>query len=156
MRDIKFKAWHKLEDKMCEVEVINLDKGAFLVGVLTTENTILDDGKFEIEAPDNGRFCDFAEFELLQFTGLLDKNGIEIYKGDILDLGQTVNGVNEFIVVWDYMRIGWSIEYNAKMNMPRNYEYDVISFFKIDEATGEGVEVIGNIYENPELLKYES
>ena len=100
-----------------------------------------------IDINDTNRFI--AE----QFTGLCDKNGKEIYEGDILDLGQTVNGCNLFTVEWSNERLGWTVRYTSIMNNPRTYEYDITSFFKIDVNTGEGVEVIGNIHENKELLK---
>lgn len=88
-----------------------------------------------------------------QFTGLFDKNGKKIFEGDVLDLGQTVNGCSLFSVEWDNNRIGWSIRYHIKMNKPRLYEYSVETFFMVDQMTGEGVEIIGNIHDSPELLK---
>ena len=74
-----------------------------------------------------------------------DKNGVDIFNGDILDLGQTVNGCNIFIVVWS--ELGWTVQYGVEMNHPRLYEYNIKEFFKVDENTNEGIEVIGNIHE---------
>ncbi len=93
-----------------------------------------------------------GEYPIMQFTGLKDKNGKKIFEGDILDLGQTVNGCKLFSVEWSDKRIGWTLRYTEIMKNPREYEYDVADLFKIDYTTGEGVEVIGNIHENPELL----
>jgi uncharacterized phage protein (TIGR01671 family) len=74
-------------------------------------------------------------FEVMQFTGLKDKNGKEIYEGDIVKIP-----TNEkvFIVEWD------------------TYFWKIITKDKMNNA-GLGlkttnIEVIGNIYENPELL----
>ncbi|MFD1485378.1 YopX family protein [Lacticaseibacillus baoqingensis] len=81
---------------------------------------------------------------LMQFTGLLDKNGREIYEGDIVKLHQVVLSPDD--------KIGW-VEYTAQ------YGYS-IRFGKrrcrqSDWATDEGAnyEVVGNIFENPELLE---
>jgi hypothetical protein len=83
-----------------------------------------------------------------QHTGLKDKNGVKIFEGDVLDLGQTVNGCRLFNVIYSEGRIGWSVEYAENMATPREYEYDLKSFFEIDTSTSEGVEVTGNIHDN--------
>ena len=67
---------------MCKVETLT-DKGAFLVGVKKGED---DYGrKYFVRAPEHGRFCENDEFELMLFTGLLDKNGKQIFESMILN-----------------------------------------------------------------------
>lgn len=76
-----------------------------------------------------------AEVKLMQFTGLLDKNGKEIYEGDILKSNFGRVGP----VVW--YRRGFFIQAESLPN-------GVTDFLVWEQS-----EVIGNIYENPELLK---
>jgi len=103
-REIKFRAWDK--DKKIMVGDIDIDY------TITMNGYIQELQKYYI---------------LLQYTGLKDKNGKEIYEGDIIknpivkdDKGTTIN--------WDYNILLW-VEQNC-----------------------ESFEVIGNIYKNPELL----
>jgi uncharacterized phage protein (TIGR01671 family) len=81
---------------------------------------------------------------LMQFTGLLDKNGKEIYEGDILHSetwGRNSRCLNPYHVV-EWRDVGWVASgYNGTMNV--HPELTVKQDF----------EVIGNTYENPELLK---
>ena len=70
-----------------------------------------------------------------QYTGLKDKNGKEIYEGDILQIDDHILG--DFVVVWH--NFGWKIK--------RSVGYESLSVHKSEDCT-----VIGNIHENPELV----
>ena len=82
-----------------------------------------------------------------QFTGLTDRNGEEIYEGDIF----TVKGKHPRVVLWDKMR--WAL-------MPTEYFHDEIFWVMnlqhpgVDwwEEFADEFEVIGNIFDNPELI----
>lgn len=88
-----------------------------------------------------------SDVVLMQYTGLKDKNGKEIYEGDIVrgfypGLGQVKFGKHmtstDFYASGAY---GWYIE------APNNEEYSI--------TIQDNTEVIGNIYENPHLLKHD-
>lgn len=113
MREIKFRAW----DKDGIFGMIYVSLGDFL------------DKPQEFEGG-------LQEFEIMQYTGLKDKNGKEIYEGDIIQWPDPeVCGIDRGPVVYGD---GW---------------------FYADGWCGKGspaykeCEVIGNIYENPELLE---
>lgn len=115
----KFRAWSKTEKIMSDVKKIDFNNGE--VDARCFEET-------EIE-----------EVILMQSTGLFDRNGKEIFEGDIL-YGYAGEDFWE-IVEFDTEEGKWirkDIWYNSKLGLSENNEF---------------MEIVGNIYENPELLE---
>lgn len=116
-REIKFRAWEKNLKEMILVEEIDFNS------LMINQSTAW-------------RFID--EVELMQYTGLKDKNGTEIYEGDIVldklnnEYGEVVFDEGCFLVLWQE---GQNTVYQATRE-----------FY---------IEVVGNVYENKNLLKNE-
>ena len=92
-------------------------------------------------------------FQLIQFTGLLDRNGREIYEGDIVEYSWGTlcsgNSSERRRGVVKMGRYGWYIEGQKTYEKIMPFDND----FRVNKASErEDEKVIGNIYENPELL----
>lgn len=137
MRRMRFKAWHT-EEKMMYYDP--------LINGLTGEVCIYDQGKI------TGVY-DIDTVIPLQWTGLEDKNGREIYEGDIVkerDLLAVCSWISEvaafsFVPAEIFPQSDWITLFE---------EHSTDAFFRNDTPSSF-VEVIGNIYENPELLESE-
>ena len=129
MREIKFRAWDK-KDK-CWAKWGNIEMGC--------RNYPNDYVTFE---PIPSWPTD--DYEIMQFTGLLDVKGKEIYEGDIINLTELGEKV---IVAWNPVYASFGIELNGC-----KYAYWLGEAARPDNDKIV-CEVIGNIYENPELLK---
>jgi uncharacterized phage protein (TIGR01671 family) len=119
MREIKFRAWsHK-----CQVLIPNVSTGTIYV------------------FGDKGDSYEAADCELMQFTGLHDRNGNEVYEGDIVAMFQ---GSQFSIVFWDEGFGAWSV--TARLSGATKLADHLLGNML------DTIEVVGNVYQNPELL----
>ena len=127
MREIKFRAWVKDRKAIFEVVLINY---------VTKKVTYLFERVGHLLSIRDAKFYDV---ELMQYTGLKDKNNKEIYEGDILFESF---GERYYKVVFE--NGGFRAEFKG--------DFDEHSFDLID-VVAQGCEIVGNIYENPELME---
>ena len=126
----KYRVWHKTWEEMGKVMRIRFDDDANVTTVLFIGKGLGVNEKID-------------KFELMQSTGLRDKNGKEIFEKDILDY----NG-RKVIVKWHGSYACFIYEFVDELNN-RTTEWQplYLSYYKF--------EIIGNSLENPELLEVE-
>ena len=135
MRPIKFRAWHKENKEMWTAE-----------DLIDNEYNLYADGRIEYHllSYENNKCIKTDDFILMQFTGLHDKNGKEIFEGDILSWEAGSDEYDRGHVY--YYRGGFFISFEKT---PHHSTSEPVA----DELENYKIEVLGNIYENPELLK---
>lgn len=131
MREIKFRVF----DKASRLNAMHI------VGEDSHDSFWIDsDNVFHYRNLQNGEGSgECGDYILMQYTGLKDKNGKEIYEGDIISFGD-----NKAVVFYEHAK--FRVKYRYYNNC---YCYDDLS----DVLYHNKVEVIGNIYENKELIK---
>lgn len=148
----RYRAWHKTWEEMGKVKRIRFDDDG-------NATTVLFEGK------DFGANTKIDEIELMQSTGLFDKNGKEIFEGDILKFNDewpdycyegyvdgSIDGINHVEIKREktYFAFGKTkIPESSLIDLVENEHYP---FEELLTETSYEFEIIGNIYENPELL----
>ena len=119
----KFRAWNKVREEMiddCDLAITS--DGSILAGDLNYDE-------------ESGMLADVTDnVVIMMSTRLKDKNGVEIYVGDIIRGSYNTN-----IIGYDIVTI--------------EVKEDLLKGFELDQFDLNNTEVLGNIYENPELLE---
>jgi uncharacterized phage protein (TIGR01671 family) len=118
-RQIKFRAWNP-DDKRIEYPLVF---------------AICSNGKLQplIKCSDGNRA--YKDYPIMQYTGLTDKNGKEIYEGDIVQRGVITFSRGKFQGTY----------FDSNGDFAEDWEDDL--------CQEKDIEVIGNVFENPELLQ---
>lgn len=122
-----------------------IDNGEWVQGVPSYG----EDGKIEeIEVWDGEDITFYSVFPgtICQCTGLKDKNGKLIWENDICDRKE------EYPEIVKYKKGDWTLDYSYSKGKESGYCYCNLGFYALERKY---VEVIGNIFDNPELLESE-
>lgn len=130
----KFRAFNKKTKKIYGVD-------GFKVSERRIYRCSLADDEFQLERLETMQLVEdnLDDYVLMQSTGLFDKNGVEIFEGDVVKLQYTITSDFELFEVRQFRGGMWRID-----NRRRGSDLWL---------RNEDCEVIGNIYENPELIE---
>lgn len=134
---LKFRAWDKVNEKLKQVYSINFDKNGEIESI-----------KEEYTEPNEiYAMFDIGYFELMQSTGLQDKNGVEIYEGDIVEFKYPYDKriKTKGIIVWNDDKACFGISMKETTEQYELYRITAENYLT----------VIGNVYQNSELLEDE-
>ena len=128
----KFRAWDSVKKEMFKDTFAITESG----------QVVVVEQEFVTSTPD---YVFVDHLIVMQSTGLLDKNGTEIFEGDVLS-----TYTDNLVIKRDNL-LGFYVEVDEK----REYFSEIVDIEYLDlfaKDFGVAVEVLGNIYENPELL----
>lgn len=133
MREIKFRAWDKLNKKIVTSGLsINLDTTDRVMPISFSQGDLAYCRDNDVSSVPNIH----TDIELMQYTGMKDKHGVEIYEGDLIK--KSTGGI--------ICAVGFS-EGSFKLEHKDHCKSNVSSWKESELA------IIGNIYENPELIE---
>ena len=132
MKEIKFRVWHKQTKQFVKQDIFYLDEpssiGQLSVGL---DGTLIQAGMYD----DYSAVSDPEDYAIQQYTGLKDKNGVEIYEGDLLLSAFCRDEENPVEVSWGDKNNGWNVNHKNGQEGP---------LLKIHQ---QSYEVVGNIFE---------
>jgi|SRR5690625_384655 len=132
MREIKFRAWFEMQERIVNHEHLDIEYAHDEGFGFAFDNSLYG-------ITDDGNVKGTLVYKLMQYTGLKDMNGTEIYEGDIVKYPHIV-GFDDI----------WKVEFSDGSFVIRE---TIVKISLRELAHKNNLEVIGNIYENPELLE---
>lgn len=126
----KFRAWWIQDEVMTHIDTLEFLQGGIRVSDGCWHEKFLGD-----------------EVILMQSTGLKDKNGVEIFEGDVVKWGDTL-GWEETPIRIATVEIDPDIQFDSNVGI---FSYGQFAY----KNTEKFLTILGNIYENPELLEVE-
>ncbi|MBK5723035.1 hypothetical protein JGH11_19380 [Dysgonomonas sp. Marseille-P4677] len=154
MRSIKFRAYQKNAKRMLPVVNIGFDSNGIIESVSVDNNGC--NGEYNVSPRlhtfyKGDNIYNLELLELMQFTGLTDKNGKEIYEGD-----KVIHPVySKSTIIYSQKYLGLAYEYIHYFNEGNIGEpmHEVRICPLCGDIFLKDLELIGNIHDNPELLK---
>jgi uncharacterized phage protein (TIGR01671 family) len=130
MRELKFRAWDKKKKKM-------ICTGFHIIGEVTVFEMLKE---YSVE--------DFNRIEVMQYTGLKDKNGKEIYEGDILQFEVGGEKYKTAPVRWEKSICCFGGDLRGFVGLNQPIPEDLY-----EDIANSSYEIIGNTFATPELLE---
>lgn len=144
MKEIKFRMWSKKYQQMFGMTQL---MAMYTVGAKLAKQYVPGVSDSEVDMPLTGVSLPFQDDAILmQFIGLKDKNGKEIYEGDVLECCEPYNDIERAVIRFN--------EKSAKFVFDMYYDGEAEITETLDADNWIGVnhfEIIGNIYENHKL-----
>jgi uncharacterized phage protein (TIGR01671 family) len=135
MREIKFRAWNG--KKMITPYCVRGGKPCIIQGSTTSDDVMTDEQGRNYYADWDKDVA--VDYPLMQYTGLKDRNGVDIYEGDIVEWVSTYSSSSGKKHI---DRVEWSEQCVCFFLMPF-----------VHEPHAAEMKVLGNIHDNPELLE---
>lgn len=134
---IKFRAWDKRENTMRDVAVLHFTKGGKVNSIEYWKTP------YELKS------YHVRNLILMQSTGLKDKNGVEIFEGDVCNLS---GGLDDYWYIVEWLFAGWQLATYKKPDAKVSGISDGINQCYLEPSIASNLCIVGNIHANPELL----